>query len=374
MNRTTIHIASFGLIYGSPKQRDILSSVEICVNRIYLAFVIGAFKNLVRSFTNVFTRVTSLACISRIDNYQFNPIQFTFVSNKRTQLSKIPSAKFCAERFVSSPGGKTDISQIFHGNSLALFFCRGYNRLTNRVIDDSCRSFFSPTEPFQKSLRTSRAFGLNGTTNRLSFLSVIIKPFGRMLNAIRCNNNVIKPQITTNKFLNIFGIFLGNINGLTKIKFAILEYQIRFAFYVRNIFLIITNKWNFKSSANRPDGHKFFPVRQNARIISDSTKRPKFSWGFFVKFVGVIDFRNATHNHLSGKIKRGFNRIVNFFVKSVLVINLFCERNFRNFIATLVRLNHCLFEIIDLVFIGQQLYSQRQFHNTKVQNNFTKAI
>src|SRR3990172_7616651 len=151
-----IHIRFFKwLIYGSPKRSNISTGIKVSIHIVSAVFT---FKRFIISLTNVFAYRTCLARICRFNNYQKYTIEQTFVSQERTKLREIPTTKFCSELFVSSFGSKTNVSQILNGNSFTLFFCTLYNRFTDSVIDNFCRSSFFPTKPFQKFFTSFSAF------------------------------------------------------------------------------------------------------------------------------------------------------------------------------------------------------------------------
>ena len=152
MNRTTIHIASFGIVYRNPQQRNVLSGIKIRINNINLAFVIGTLKYLVSPLTDMEAGRTGLRSETWFYNNQFNTIQSRLVSQKGTQLSKRPATKFSPELFVTSFGSKSDIGQILNRNTLTLLFSRLYNRLCNSVIDYSSRCSFLARERFRSLL------------------------------------------------------------------------------------------------------------------------------------------------------------------------------------------------------------------------------
>ncbi len=180
-----IHNLSFGRVYGHPKQRDVLSSIEICIQSIYFAVFVGAFEHLVRSFANAFTGITGLGRIGRWSNNQRNTVELSLVRQVLTKLIKIPLAKFSSEFFVPAFTRKSYARQIFNRNPFVLEFGRLNNLFGDCVIYDRGVSTFFAREPFKKFSRRASAFALNRTPNLLPMFTIFVKPIGRKLNIIR---------------------------------------------------------------------------------------------------------------------------------------------------------------------------------------------
>ena len=369
------HSRFFRLIYCNPKQRDILSSIKICINSIYFTICINTFKNLVSSFPNVFTRITSLACISWINNNQRHAIKQTFVSQKRTKLREIPFTEFCTKLFVSSFGSKANVRQILNGNSFALFFCRLYNRFCNSVILNYCRSFFSPTKPFQEFFTPLRAFGLNGTTNPLFGFSIIIKPFARMFNTITCYSNIGQPKIHTDKFLNIHNICIRNVNGLKKVKLAFLVNQISFSFYVRQVVSIMANKRYFNPPTNSPKRNNVIRlISHNPTVITNASKWSKLPFSFLVKFVRISNLCYTSYQYLTTKFKCGFIRMVDFVMQFKIIENLLFPSYVRHRITNSISFPHRIENQVSLFISRQKFYFQCKFHSIINTYKYTKSF
>ncbi len=177
--------------------------------------------------------------------------------------------------------------------------------------------------------------------------------------------------MATDKTFNIFNIFFGNFNGLKKIEFTFLVNQVRFTFNVRQIVSIMANKFHpLQSAIHRPQRNTIFSIRKDASIISNCAKYAKFSFNFPVKFVSISNFRDATHYHLSRKIKTILYSVIGFVMEFILVVNFLGKSGIRNFIAGGIRFLQSIFERSTLFLCRQKFYLQRQFHNAKIRNNF----
>lgn len=107
-----IHSRFFRRIYRRPKQRDVLSSVIICVYCIYFTICVSAFKHLVGSFSNVIASATRLTCIGRWNYNTFHTVKQRLVLNILPKQREIPFTKF-RPRFQNPKPTAPYASQIF---------------------------------------------------------------------------------------------------------------------------------------------------------------------------------------------------------------------------------------------------------------------
>src|SRR3990167_1432943 len=340
MHSTVQHTLSFGQDYNIAPCRNILCSIVVCIRNIPAIFTSKFFRY---PLTNVQTSKTGLRSICRWNYSKFNSIEQRFVSQKLTKLIETPTVQFCLFYFA---------------------FC--YYLFTYCMVRNGNKSSFSPTKPFQKFLTSFSAFGLNRSPYFRIFFTNLFKLFRIKISAIRQSANICLSKITPDKTFNIFYFFFWNFNSLENVKFTFLKYQIRFAFYVRNVFLIMADKRNFQTTSNSPQRNNLFVVSQNSTVISNCPKRTKFSFNFLVKFVGIRYFRNATDNHLSRKIKTIFYSAICFVMEFVLIVKFLCKSNFRNFITSSIRLYQSVFERSKLLLCWQQLYLESKFHDAKI--------
>ncbi len=373
-----IHSRFFSRIYGLPKQRDNFRSVIISVYGIYIAVCVCAFKHFVCSFSNMFTFTASLRTVSRIDHNEFNPIEQSLIFKFYSQICKAPFTKFCPKLFVSPFRSKPDIGKVFNGNTFTLFFCRCYNRFTYCVVNQISRCSFLATKPFRQlpaipfsgTLR-GVCLCLNRTTNFLPMFTISIKPLGRMVNTIRSCYNSCQTKITTDKFLNVFNIFFGNVNGLKQVKLAFLINQIRFTFNVRQVVSIMANKGNFNPATDSPKGNNIVGfVSHNPAIITNASKRSKLSFGFLIQFVAISNFCNTSYNNLTTKFKSSLVFMINLVMQFKIIENTLLPSHIRNGIANSISFLNRVEKQVSLFIGRQKLYFQCQLHSTKIRNNF----
>src|SRR5690606_2925102 len=184
-NSATHNIRFSGAVYGASKG----SYIERCVSiSIHMASTVVALKVLADSFTKMFTYITGLTGVSRVNSYNRNTIKQSLVLQKQAKLSKRPSSEFDSKGFVSS-------------------------------FRSVC-------------LCTKR------TPNLLPMLAVGVKP-------IRGYNTIRDSKIATYKIIHAFSFFLGNFYGLTKEKRSFFVNQVRFTLDKWTIRRFVAHKINF---------------------------------------------------------------------------------------------------------------------------------
>src|SRR5690606_9005114 len=114
---------------------------------IHMASTVVALKVLASSFTNMFTHITGLTRVSRVNHYNRNAVKQSLVLQKQAKLSKRPSSKFGSKGFVSSFRSKPDFSQVLDSNTFTTFFSDKDNSFCNRMIHSACVSSFFALKP-----------------------------------------------------------------------------------------------------------------------------------------------------------------------------------------------------------------------------------
>src|SRR5690606_6911077 len=148
MSNSATHIIRFSdTVYGASKG----SYIDRCVHiSIHMASTVLALKVLVSSFTNMFTYITDLTRVSRINNNYRDAHKHSLVLQTGAQLSKGPTSKFGAKFFVSFIRTKPNVSRIFDSNTLTSVVSRKDKRFCNRMIHNTCLSSFFALMPFRQ--------------------------------------------------------------------------------------------------------------------------------------------------------------------------------------------------------------------------------
>src|SRR5690606_26121508 len=371
MSNSATHIIRFSdTVYGASKG----SYIDRCVHiSIHMASTVLALKVLVSSFTNIFTYITDLTSVSRINNYYRDAHKQSFVLQKGAKLSKRPSSKFGSKFFVSFLRSKPNVSQILDSYTHTCLFSRKDNRFCNRMIHHFGMSFFFALKPFRQLptvsfSRTFRSVCLCAyrTPNLLPMLAVGVKPISRMLNTIRGYNDIRDSKIATYKIIHVFSFFLANFNGLTKEKLSFFVNQIRFSLDKRDVFRLVANKINFLSTTKTPQrNHIVWLVGHNSSIISDRPKWFECAFCFLVQGIRIRNFGNRSYQHLRRKLKCSSKRMIHLVVQFDCIENLFLPCHLGNGTTSSISFLDGLKEQCGLLIGRQKLDFQSHFHNTK---------
>lgn len=371
MQRATIHIRLFGLVYDNPKQGDIPCGIDV---RIHIVPAIRTLERLAVPYAKVMAMAASLRSICRFHYNQPDTRKSAFVRKERTELTEVPSVELASESLVPTLCSLAYFAKVFDGKADAPFLCVGNDLFGNGVVDYRCCGLFSPAKPFQEFLATSRAFGLNGTTDFESLFPILIQSIGGVGFTFGRTDYIRNSEVETNNSIRILDFRFGNINGLIEEEVSFLESKVRFSLDVRNVIFVVTDKRNLLPLTGCPDGHFIFLVRQDSSIITDTSVSPEFTLLLMVEFVCIGNLADTTDNHLSGKIEFLTNVVITKMVDFELAESLVRPSNVGNVGTRLVGFFHCLEKKQPLLIAGENLYFQDQFHIANVLKVFCLTI
>lgn len=374
MQISTPHTRFFRLVYGSPKQGDIYSGINI---RIHIVPAMLALERLVVPSANMMTLGASLGSICWWNDNQRHSIPFSLVFNKRPKLGKTPRRKFSFKRFISTLGIRSDVCQVFNSDANPSSFSFIDYSLGDGVIDYRCCGSLFPFKPSQESsastftftCSTSSAFGLNRTTNFHSFFPVLVKKLRRVFFTIRRADYISYSKITTDKLFDIFHVFLGNFYRLKKVKLASPENKIGFSLDIWKVISVMTNESNLLPLVNSPYRSNVFMIRKYTAIIAYTSKFIENTSFLPVKLVRIGNFANTTNNYLSGKFKLVSNVIITQVMKFKLIKNFILPSDFRDKVTSRISFLDRFKKSLILVASWDKFYFQCQFHVTNIMNN-----
>lgn len=378
-DRATHIIRFFNVIYCTSKRSDIQRCVNIC---IHIVSAVITLKVFVSSFAKMLAHITSLTCISRVNHYNWNTIEQPFVFQKGAKLTKRPFTKFSSKLFVSTFRSKPNIGQILNSNTFTAFFSRKDNRFCNSVINNLGVSSFFALKPFRQSSAIpfsgtfrSVCLCLDRTQNLLPMFTVCVKPISRMLNTVRSYTNIRQTKIHAHETFHVLNVFLGNVNGLEKVKLTFLVNQVSFPFNVRDIRRIVANKINLLPATNAPQRNYVIGlVSHYPTIIGNTAKWFKTTFGFLVQLIGISNFGYLPYKHLRRKIKGSFVSMIDFVMEFEIIENLFLPSHIRDSIANSIGFLHSIEKQVSLFVSRQKFYFQRQLHILYIRTNIQKSF
>ena len=371
MQRATIHIRLFGLVYNNPKQGDIPCGIDV---RIHIVPAIRALERLAVSYTKVMAMAASLRSICRFDDNQPDTRKSAFVREEHTELTEVPSVELASESLVPSLGSLTYLVKVFDGEANSSFLCVGNDLFGYGVVDYRSSGLFSPAKPFQELLAASCAFGLNGTTDFESLFTILVQSVGGICFTFGRTDDVRNSEVKTYDSIRILDFGFGNINGLIEEEVTFLECEVCFSLDVRNVFFVVTDKRNLLTLPDSPDGNFGFLVGQDSGIVTDASVSSELTFLLVVELVCIGNLADAADNHLSGEIELLTNIVITKMVDFELPESLVRPGDVGNVSTRLVGFFHSLEKKRPLLIAGENLYFQDQFHIANVLKVFCSTI
>lgn len=205
----------------------------------------------------------------------------------------------------------TDSLQIFKGYPASGVFSLFNNPLADDVVNVICHSTFFAPPFFEQPFGRFSSFALEFLSQFGVALTEVIQVIASISVAIRISGNIFYAKVNADKFINILRFWRFNLTSRKKVKRAVNISQVRLAALIPQQFKLAfaAGKLYPLAALSSPDRHFLFidVPAQDTGIVSDSAVGLKDTLSFLVQFVSVGYFRNATHDHLSGKAKLYYN-------------------------------------------------------------------
>ena len=363
MQGATIHIRLFGLVYNNPKQGDVPCGIDV---RIHIVPAICTLERLVVPDAEVMAVAASLRSIGWFNDNQLNTGKSAFVCQESTELSEIPSVELAPESLVPTLSSLTDMTKVFDSETDTSVLCLGNNLFGNSVVDDRCSGLFSPAKPFQESLATSCAFGLNGATNSQSLFPILIQGIRRIDLSFGSTNDVCDTEVETDDVIRNIYFRFGYINSLIQEELAFLEYKVGFSLEVWDICFVVADERNLLATANCPYGSFLSFIGKDSCIVADAAVSSELPFLFLVQLIRIGNFADTSDNHLCGEIELLANVVITKMMDFVLAESLVLPSYIGNVGTSLVCFLYRLEKKQPLLVTRENLYFQDQFHTANV--------
>jgi len=368
MRQNGTHSRLFSLVYEQAQRSDISRGIYISVFRE----AARALKRFAIARTESGARGTSLRSVTRVNQHDRHTREFCLIFQKGSQLKERPttdaSAKDAAFLYAAQPYA----FQIFQGNPFAFALGLLNNSLSYRMVYDARSRSLFPRKPFQGPTRPACAFGLKRTSYALTLDSILFDFLSRHFFACRKRGDMEQPKIHTKKLFYIFDVLFGYLGCLKKKEFSLPGNQVCLAFNERQPVGTVTDKRDFQTSIDGPQGDSILGVRKNPLIIGDCSQRLKNSFAFAIKLVGIGHFRNAADHDLSGKT-RVLDLPIRRPMQFELIEDFLFPGNLGNPIASAVSSAHGSKQRGSLFTIWQKLYLKGQFHGFRIARMFEEV-
>lgn len=298
---------------------------------------------------------------------------FCLVDNLLTQVIEAPRVMLSPVS-LSNRYPVTDSLQIFKGYPASGVFSLFNNPLADDVVNVICHSTFFAPPFFEQPFGRFSSFALEFLSQFGVALTEVIQVIASISVAIRISGNIFYAKVNADKFINILRFWRFNLTSRKKVKRAVNISQVRLAALIPQQFKLAfaAGKLYPLAALSSPDRHFLFidVPAQDTGIVSDSAVGLKDTLSFLVQFVSVGYFRNATHDHLSGKAKVVFHIVITYFMKPELIKYTIAPRPLTYTITGSISCFQRLKQRLMLLLIRLQLHFSRKFHKNIVAQVF----
>lgn len=134
----------------------------------------------------------------------------------------------------------------------------------------------------------------------------------------------------------------------------------------------MANKVYLLPTTDTPQGDDIIRlVSHNPSVIGNRAKWSECPFSFLVQLISISNFGYLPNKHLRRKVKRSLVRMIGAMVQLKIIENLLLPRHIRYGITNSISFLHRFEKQVSLFVSWQKFYFQSEFHEAKIQNNFT---
>lgn len=309
---------------------------------------------------------THLRGIGRVYKNNRHAGERSFVQYLPSQIVERPTMQL-GTLIASSPYPIADALKVFKSNTASGAFRNVHKLLANLVIHILCESLFFTGKFFETTFGGLRAFLLQAFSLSASSFSNRIDLVPGELFAVRGGSNVGNTQIHAHKFFHVVRFGFINVTGGKEIKLIVNQNKVTFApLGVEQFKLSFPGKkGDGLATFDCPDTYGLFVnlPGEDAVIVGEAAGGSKGAFGLTVEFVGIGDFGDGTHNHLSGKGELFPHRPVNQTVNGKLFKYSIVPSDLADIVARSISGLQGFKQCSVLLFSWLKFDFSRKFHN-----------
>jgi len=311
---------------------------------------------------------TGLGSIPRVDQFNQDAGNLSFVGNKLTELIESP-------RMVAAPLAMSnlcplpDAIQIFQGNQARGAFSLRHQLLADYVVGILSKVGLSTREFSEMSFSRFRSLALERCLEFISFLSNLIYLLSRVKLAIAINGKVNDTEVNADSSNRVIGCGFGGINSNSKIKHAFPQNKVSLLDHtIYPGFLISTNPDRDNLPALKSEDRNFIQPfeRQNALVVDHSRMGIEYYQLGLVSAVSIGDLPNTANCHLSGEPVVFAEFLVGKMVEFYLSRCVVAKGKLGDIIAGFVKAFHSLKKRLTLLWTWSKFYHQGLLHNCSI--------
>lgn len=321
------------------------------------------------SFIDITAYRTLSTGIARVYQDYLNTSQGCLVFDFLYKVVKCPAMVYPTLAF-SNCYPVADTAQILKGNPPTGVFCLADNMFADYVVGIIGKVSLLFATFFEQAsgrigllaLQLASEIGVPG--------SDIIQMATGIYLTIRISSNIFDTQVYAKKFRDFFDWRFINITSGKQVELAANKTQITFTTPVfEKLKLALTgDKRDFQPAPDSPNAHNLFVElpRENTVIVRDCPFQAESSLGIFIQFIGISNFGNLAHGHLSRQSEVSTNIFIDQPVNVKLLKGLGFPSSFTDLVAGLVGSLKRLAKSVPLLVIGNKFNFGNQFHNMSI--------
>jgi hypothetical protein len=302
--------------------------------------------------------------ITRIDVADGNAYACGLVDDLVLEIAKGPRVKDATKR----PGSSypiTDAIEVFDGDTARGAFGRSDNLLRDTMIHVAGETVLL-FAPFAKQpLRTFGSLLLEPPSESVSSTPKTVQVCAGEIIRVAGGGDVDDTDVDPQPVEDFLLLDIRHVDGDEQVEVAVTKNEIGLASVVCEKFplMVAADEPDTLAAIDCPEAHSVVPPRQNARVVRDSTERPKASFGLTVKLVRIGHFGNTAHDDLRGQIREfGPTFVVSEFVDGELPKRLCGPGPCGEPTASLIRTAHRRSEYPSLFDARLEPHLGRQLH------------
>jgi len=319
-------------------------------------------------FRDMLTLRTSLRRIARIDRDDRHTSQRRLILDFCPEIAKGPAMQLSPVR-LPSRYPTADTRQVFDGDPASGVFGALYKQLADAVVHVSGKAVFFMAALLEQAFSRLRFLLLELCPQPRVAMAQSVQVGARIVGPVAVGGDVRHASVNAKELANILWVRRLDIAGDEQIELAIDVTQVGLAPVVLQQFTLAVAALigHALATLKRPDAHRLLAglEAQDATVIGERAVRLESVLYLLVKLVGVSDFRNSPHHHLSRYRVALTDVAVNDLMDVELPEGLGFPRLLADVVTGGVSRLKCVEQHVALVGRRLQFDLSSQFHNMK---------
>jgi hypothetical protein len=304
--------------------------------------------------------------ITRVNRNNPDTCDDGFVLDKAAKLSESPIRLLGALRLPSlSP--LANVRKFFYRNRPIRAFGFLNNPFRNQVVLVGLVAALLAAHLAKSAVSGASAYLLQNSPALAASSALALYALTCVALTVAVGRNLSNAKINAKCILNLLRRRLLNIAHCQKKVIALVENKVAFTLsrFEQLVLALATDIGNFLTPSHCPDGDELFfsTPRQDSIVKRESAKRLEPAKGLGIKLVGVRDFGNRSHRHLSRQVETFSNRSIGELMQTELLEHPVFPGNLTDSVTGRVCAFKSLAQQLRLLFRRIKFNLRYQFHS-----------